>query len=1620
MENEKGTETISSPRNVATMFHGLVIAAAILFAVYRFTSVPPGNPELEKSVAGLEASLAEMQRQLQRENSTPSPTVPAFDETKVIALLDRLLREDLTPADAAAALEADADLAPLRSHPNYQQLVQRLRSKSGSNAAESVEIPHVVGTAALPSESSPAKSDAPSPHVSNPTLTETKVAASEAASPLSPAELIAGRKERRIYFEDVDRLCREAQWQDALPVALKMLDLDRQVYADEPEKIAESLATVSLVHEQLNDFAAARPLRQQALELQSERLGETHPIVASARLDLSRVDTMLKLDETGRSRLAEAAQLTQQILAHFQQGTFQEAMPLAQQVLDIRRELLGEQHVDYAQALNNLASLNFALGEVSKAEPLFKQAADIRRAVLGPAHTDFRNTLDNLASVYLSLAETHTEQGDLPAASDQWKQLIAVRTEQFGENHWETQDARLGLAQVAFQLDLSDEKRGPLVEAAQLSQTVSELFGQQKFEEALEAAKKVVELRRQGFGKEHTEIADAIVNVAVLLDRTEKTAEADLQYEEALAIYKSVLGETNPRYADFLRKIAASFADSERLAKAESLYRQTLQIFSDAFGTSSVDYISVHNELTHLLQRNAMALLEANDLAGSRQAREAVVELQQERFGDDNWRCADARRDVRRIDAYEQLAPEQRQKLIDAEFTSQEVVALYAQGQPEQAVELAKTALESRRSILGDDHLDTAESLNNLGIIYYALGDFQAAEPLYKQGLELRRRHLGPTHPAVATSLNNLAELLRSVGEYQAAEPLYREALAISERWAAESPLDFATSLNNLALLHHTTGQYELAKPLYEQALKIAEQYAPQRPADYAQSANNLAGLYRDLGDVAQAEPLYRLAQSVQQQSVGDKHPEFAASLSNLGMLLHGADKFEDAESLYRQAAEIQKEQAPAEKHPDYAKTLTNLAGLLHDTARFEEAGQLYREVLDMRREVLGDKHPEYATSLGNLAAHYRSVGKFDEAETHYQQALGILKAEFGESHTLHVQMLRNLSKLYDARGDAAKAATVLQQSLELARGQLDQMADIQSERQQLAMAKMFRGTLDMYLSLATRSELPADQAYQHVLRWKGSVFARQLRVRDLRRMLNETDNPDLKQQLAELDSIACRIATLALSTPAPGEQQQHLATIGELSSRKEKLEVEIASQSRQFQSQKQTAACTPERLQSLLPEKIALVDLIEYEHSIRPPDGTGKWKTDRRVLAFISRAGKPTVTVNLGSAAAIEQAVTLWRGTIKRPNPIVDDSDPAIVLRDTVWLPIEQHLESGDTVLLSPDGALSRMPMAALPGSDPNTYLLEERSICIVPVPQLLPDLLAEQHQSDAPSMLLIGDVDYDAELVDPSNQQLATAMRSGLFGEWKALPETRTELVTVGDSFDLTFPDGRLRKLRQHLASEATFRAEASQYRWLHLATHGFFAPPDKHSALAVQMSDTRGADNASHNAQIISTAGIGGFHPGVLSGVVFAGVNRVSSRGEDDGVVTAMEVAEMDLHNVEVVILSACETGLGQVAGGEGVLGIQRAFQLAGADTVITSLWTVDDLATQLLMVRFYDQLWQKSGDPISKLEAFRQSQLTLLREGPKRGFTADEPEDKPAQPPRTPPFYWAAFSISGDWR
>ena len=245
----------------------------------------------------------------------------------------------------------------------------------------------------------------------------------------------------------------------------------------------------------------------------------------------------------------------------------------------------------------------------------------------------------------------------------------------------------------------------------------------------------------------------------------------------------------------------------------------------------------------------------------------------------------------------------------------------------------------------------------------------------------------------------------------------------------------------------------------------------------------------------------------------------------------------------------------------------------------------------------------------------------------------------------------------------------------------------------------------------------------------------------------------------------------------------------------------------------------------------------------------------------------------------------------------------------------------------------------------------------------------------------------------------------------EFKPLAGAKDEVVVIERSYTDLIDRARrgMTMLEGAGASEEEFRRLAPRHAYLHVATHGFFAPAEIKSAL-----DRPATAQAELLGEFVTKQSIAGYHPGLLSGLALAGASNPAAEG-DDGILTAQEVSTLDLRGVKLVVLSACETGLGEVAGGEGLLGLQRSFQAAGARTVIATLWKVDDLVTRDLMKRFYDNLWSKR---LSKIEALREAQLWLLKERGPRGLA--EVDEAIKETNRLPPYYWAAFTLSGDWR
>jgi CHAT domain-containing protein len=537
----------------------------------------------------------------------------------------------------------------------------------------------------------------------------------------------------------------------------------------------------------------------------------------------------------------------------------------------------------------------------------------------------------------------------------------------------------------------------------------------------------------------------------------------------------------------------------------------------------------------------------------------------------------------------------------------------------------------------------------------------------------------------------------------------------------------------------------------------------------------------------------------------------------------------------------------------------------------------------------------------------------------------------------------------------------------------------------------------------------------------------------------------------------------------APQRAQQRAARLKACGERKERLETELArlmpGLGRQLQAQRRP----PDDLRVKLPPDAAFVDFIEY-HPIGPntakPGATGISRTSC-YAAFLIAPGKPTACVELGPADAINSAIKSWSEALAEEKP----SPSAATLRQLVWEPIERQLPpQTKTVYLCPEGNLTRLCWAALPGrSEPVTLaaltpgpsparrargekaatervLLEDYALALVPSGQfLLEQWTAPQPAASARgTFLAVGDVTYDARPAPsrPTPVFLAAAgLRSAAFGSrqlrWPALPATAGELSDVmgacnGRDFDL---------VRLSRAEAATDRvmAELPRARWAHFATHGFFA--DKKFRSALQLPE--GAFGPQIDSREGQRSTVASRNPLVLSGLVLAGANLPRQNDGfgvpqgDGGILTAEAIATLPLDKLELAVLSACETGLGDVAGGEGVFGLQRAFHIAGARNVVASLWKVDDKATATLMQLFYRNLWDGK-HPVSPIAALREAQLALYRHpqwiehpesigreerGPDLSNpSAPESPRPPAAspetgPPRLPPKYWAAFVLSG---
>jgi MYXO-CTERM domain-containing protein len=1127
-------------------------------------------------------------------------------------------------------------------------------------------------------------------------------------------------------------------------------------------------------------------------------------------------------------------------------------------------------------------------------------------------------------------------------------------------------------------------------EATRLIVQINLLSAQEKYDEALPLAERVLSLVENAFGLEHRAVAAALSNLAGLHTKKGDYGQAEPLYLRALAINEKALGPEHSGFATSLHNLAELYRRKGDAGRAEPLFLRALPIQEKALGPEHLTVAITLDSLAALYRVRG-------DAGRAEPLFLRVLSIREMAFGPEHPSIITSLNSLAELyrgkGDYGRAEPLYRRALSigekargpdhpDVAMSLNNLAVMYQEkGDPGRAEPLLLRALAIHEKARGPEHPDVATSLNNLAELYHRKGDYGRARPLYLRSLSIREKARGSEHPDVATTLHNLGGLYRDMGDAGRAEPLLLRALAIWEKALGPDHPHVAVTLDSLGGLHRRKGDYGRAEPLLLRALAIKEKALGREHPSVATTLNDLAELYRDKGDHGRAAPLYQRALSIGEKALGPNHPFVATFLSNLAGMYEAKGDAGQAERLYQRALAIT-ETVLGPAHPDVATLLSNLAGVYVAKGDAEQAERLYKQALSIREKALGPDHSDIASTLNNLAAVSRSRGEALRAELLYQRALTLWEKALGPDHPTVAAVLSNLAFLYAADSRVAQAVNAAQRGADIRdRNAAAVLATGSEEQKRLYMATLEGETfmaLSLHLQIAPADPAAARLALTHLLRRKGRVLDS---MTDSLAALRRTLAPGGQGLLDQLASVYTQLATQVSRGPGttpPGQYRKNLAA---LEQEREKLEADLGRRSGAFRAQ-QRLLRLPD-VQAALPEGAALVEIALYTpFSLRSNRFAGDRGAPRYVAYVVRREGEP-VFADLGEAAAVDAAAANLRRALGDHDLRHDPKPAARALDALLMQPVRKLLGDSRWVFVSPDGPLSLISLGAL--VDEQGHFLVERYLFSTLTSGR--DLLRFQAERAAPRQapLVLANPAFE----DPSAVAAPDATHRGVRSidmNLKATPLTNT--VEEARAIARLFPDARV--LLGTQATEGAVKG-ARAPRFLHLATHGFFLPemPLPKALLA----GPGGQPTPAERAAIAQRE-----NPLLRSGIALAGFNRRQS-GADDGVLTALEAAEMDLVGTQLVVLSACESGLGQAVTGEGVVGLRRTLSMAGAETQVMSLWEVDTGRTRELMIAYYEGL--KAG--VGRSEAMRDVQLAMLADA------------KTAHPN-----LWASFVVSGDWR
>jgi CHAT domain-containing protein len=956
-------------------------------------------------------------------------------------------------------------------------------------------------------------------------------------------------------------------------------------------------------------------------------------------------------------------------------------------------------------------------------------------------------------------------------------------------------------------------------------------------------------------------------------------------------------------------------------------------------------------------------------------------------------------------------------------------------------------SVDIQEKALGLKSGEFAVSLNNVGIFYYEIGEYAKSEMLYKRALAIWEDIYGPDHFEVSTALNNLANIYSLIGDYTQAEALLQRSLAIREKLLLDKDsLNIALAYSNLANVYSNMGEYQKGVELVKKAIVIREKNLGKHQL-YANSVGHLASLYRGLGDYSLAKELTTEVLTVREQTLGPMHPEIVDSLRDLATVNFLLGDYAQSEKVAQQGLVLQ-EKTLGREHPNYAQLLICLARVHIARKEYRFAEPLLQQALEILEKKFGRENVVGMVALEDLARAYRYQGNLGAAAQVLQEALAIGEKLLAAEHPFVVDNLADLAEVALQRGRASEALRYQITSNERRERELLKTLVIGSERQKLNYLKLSATeqdfTLSLHLQQLANNQQAANIALTTLLRRKGRALDVMTdSINNLRRYATPAD----QQLLDELAQGRGQLANLTLKGAGPEGVEKHQAMLQQLQQKIDSLEQQISNRSVEFRVQ--TQPVTVETVQRALPKDGVLLEFASY----RPYQVATQQYDAAHYAVYVLYPDGQVKWADLGAVAQIDEAINLLRQQLTREKgqPLSNLKSVKAVGRQLDRLlmqPVRQLLAADSQannekltkknnkltrkkdnsttnnqfvgrqrLLISPDGRLNFVPFDALV-DERGHYLIEQYDISYLTSGR---DLLRLQTgaTSQQPPMVFANPAYGDGQ--GPLLAGQAAGRLSELYGAQQEARRIKAAL-----------PQAQL-----YLQTQATEQAlkQVQRPQILHIATHGYFLDHPTTLVNQTVSNTTRGIEYIPTTSELdelrrsnpllrswLFFAGANGNATKIAANVtnptrndssdaVTKGVNALDAAITanqdtklDDGILTALEAAALNLFGTKLVVLSACQTGLGEIQNGEGVYGLRRALVIAGAESQLTSLWAIDDAATRDLMGRYYELLRQGAG----RHAALRQVQLEFLMATPNNRKTS-----------RAHPYYWAGFVLSGEW-